>query len=134
MCWAYRKTILQSYFSSQRETNRVIPSPKSPANSDRRFIKGDEMSKASLSDFLVKQAFLDASSAYLGVGGLYHGNTDSHPYVDITILDRKNFIAKPAVELPVRVSSAGVSVKPPMNWHAQYCLQKYGKPTPGSRG
>ncbi len=41
------------------------------------------MSKAALSDFLIKQAFMDASAKHLGLESvLHHGDTEtSHPYV-----------------------------------------------------
>ncbi len=64
------------------------------------------MSKAALSEFLVKQAFMDASAKHLGLeGGLYHGDTESHPYVQGTL--KAEQIVVPAASIkPITVRNS----------------------------
>lgn len=89
------------------------------------------MSKAALSDFLL------ASSHHLGLNP-YHGDTSSHPYVcpDMAIIVTKEAIApvqvKPQAQPQPLSTSVQAAAKAPLNWHAQYCLNKFGKMTPGN--
>ena len=80
-----------------------------------------------------KGLFLEQSAEYLG---LNHGDTSSHPYVCTSLTSMQQEAAKPVVAktpVPVmtNVINALSSVKVPLSWHAQYCLSKFGKPTPG---
>ena len=82
------------------------------------------MSKAALSDFL------QASAKHLGLDP-YHGDTSSHPYVcvsDTPIIVKKDAVAPVQIKPQASIPTACV---PSLNWHAQYCLNKFGKMTPG---
>lgn len=78
----------------------------------------------------IQEHFLKTSEAYLD---LYLGDTSSHPYVtDFHTAVRAD--TAPAVQtiaaktIPVKWNSP---VTARLNWHAVYCIGKFGKPTPG---
>lgn len=80
-----------------------------------------------------KGLFLEQSAEYLG---LSHGDTSSHPYACTSLTSVQQEAAKPvAAKTPapvmMSVKNALSSVTAPLNWHAQYCLSKFGKLTPG---
>ena len=67
--------------------------------------------------------FLETSDNHLG---LYHGDTSSHDYV-CGMLTMVQQDAVNSVAAKVSMSP----VKSPVSWHAGYCLNKFGKMTPG---
>jgi hypothetical protein len=95
------------------------------------------MSKAHITDFirsnprgLATAEFMEASEDYLG---LHHGDTTSHPYVHAD-LHANHIVAdvKAAFVAVTNVVKASVGTSSSaLNWHAQYCLNKFGKTTPG---
>ncbi len=76
--------------------------------------------------------FLSKSEEYLG---LHHGDTESsHPYVRSSLTAAQNTAAQIAVKsapLPSVAREPARNVVAPLSWHGQYCLNRYGRTTPG---